>query len=83
MTSVQHTWIVLCWTRVLLTVRLTDLYCSSPRVYGSRIQPLRPIADKPNHVDPRTHGEMPGGFYNRDAQVGCFSLFLTFTHWFH
>lgn len=44
-------------------------YYSSPDLYGSRIQPLRPIADKPNHVDPRNHGDMPGGYYNKDVQV--------------
>lgn len=49
-------------------------YYSSPDLYGSRIQPLRPIADKPNHVDPRTHGDMPGGYYNKDVQVMRYSL---------
>lgn len=36
---------------------------------GSRIQPLRPIADKPNHLDPRIHGDNPGGYYHKDVQV--------------
>lgn len=36
---------------------------------GSRIQPLRPIADKPNHLDPRIHGDNPGGYYNKDVQL--------------
>ncbi|XP_060605314.1 uncharacterized protein LOC132757872 isoform X6 [Ruditapes philippinarum] len=35
---------------------------------GSRIQPLRPIADKPNHLDPRIHGDNPGGYYTKDVQ---------------
>ncbi|XP_045158410.2 uncharacterized protein LOC123524347 isoform X23 [Mercenaria mercenaria] len=35
---------------------------------GSRIQPLRPIADKPNHLDPRIHGDNPGGYYHKDVQ---------------
>ncbi|KAL4236244.1 hypothetical protein ACF0H5_004632 [Mactra antiquata] len=35
---------------------------------GSRIQLLRPIADKPNHLDPRIHGDNPGGYYNKDTQ---------------
>ncbi|XP_052775958.1 uncharacterized protein LOC128213890 isoform X21 [Mya arenaria] len=39
-----------------------------PEYLGSRIQPLRPIADKPNHVDPRVHGDNPGAYYNRDVQ---------------
>ncbi|XP_052246638.1 uncharacterized protein LOC127855251 isoform X4 [Dreissena polymorpha] len=40
----------------------------NPEYLGSRIQPLRPIADKPNHVDPRTHGDIPGGYYTREIQ---------------
>ncbi|KAL3868252.1 hypothetical protein ACJMK2_041083 [Sinanodonta woodiana] len=36
--------------------------------YGTRVHPIQPIADKPNHIDPRAYSDKPGAGYYGQSQ---------------
>ncbi|KAK3577930.1 hypothetical protein CHS0354_034567 [Potamilus streckersoni] len=40
--------------------------------YGTRVHPIQPIADKPNHIDPRAYSDRPGaGYYGQSQGTFC------------